>query len=373
MSDPATSLYADYRAKRYFGSLDGFRALSIIAVIWHHTGGDIVGNGIPMLKLGFLGVDMFFVISGFLIVTLLLRERDRTGGISLKGFYLRRTLRIFPIYYGIMAALAALFLFVRSGSPMAQAFWQELPYYLTYTSNWTHTAVFAVAWSLACEEQFYLIYPPIEKFLRKWVLPAIVAFIFVNQLANFGILDPFFESLLGTAELEVLQATFTPICLGVVVAHVLHHKSGFDALARIFGHPFMPLVCGGVLLVSLNLPFDDISGLPRLLTQLIMTGLLLSCVMREDHVIDRPMRSFFFKRIGLVSYGMYLYHMFVREAMSRGLPQNLFDQPLLRFGLCLVVTWVIAEVSFKLVESPILAYKDRLKHRAEAKLAAERN
>lgn len=369
MTAPA-GLFDDFAKKRYFGSLDGFRALSIIAVIWHHTGGDIVSGAIPMLKVGFLGVDMFFVISGFLIVTLLLRERDRTGDISLKGFYIRRTLRIFPIYYAIMALLAALFLFVRSGSDMANAFWRELPFYLTYTSNWTHVAVFAVAWSLACEEQFYLVYPPIEKFFRKLAIPAIVLFIFVNQLVNFGVLDGFFESLLGTAELEVLQATFTPICFGVLVAHICHYRESFAKLAPLVQHRAMPLVYTGLLLVVLNIPFDDISGLPRLSAQILMTLLLVSCVVREDHWLDASMRTFVFKRIGMVSYGMYLYHMFVREAMSRGLPDSLFNQSVIRFLICLLVTWVIAEVSFKVVEAPILAYKDRLKERAEAKAAA---
>lgn len=361
----SAGLYDAFAQKRYFGSLDGFRALSILAVIWHHTGGDIVSNALPMLKVGFLGVDMFFVISGFLIVTLLLRERQRTGDISLKGFYIRRTLRIFPVYYAIMAALAALFLFVRSGSDMATAFWRELPFYLTYTSNWTHVAVFAVAWSLACEEQFYLMYPPIEKFMRRWAVPVIIAFIGLNQLVNFGLLDSFFVSVLGTAELEVLQATFTPICLGVLVAHICFYRHSFEKLAPLVQHPAMPLVYGGLLLTLLNVPLADISGLPRLIAQLLMTLLLLSCVVREDHYLDRPLRSFMFKRIGMVSYGMYLYHMFVREAMSRALPEHLFQNALIRFVGCLLVTWVIAEVSFKLVESPILAYKDRLKARSE--------
>lgn len=89
--------YDAYRARRTFGSLDGFRCMSIVAVIWHHSRGDI-GFGRLGLR-GFLGVHVFFVLSGFPIVTLLLREHARNGQISLKAFYARRTLRIMPLYW----------------------------------------------------------------------------------------------------------------------------------------------------------------------------------------------------------------------------------------------------------------------------------
>src|SRR5688500_8977594 len=103
---PAVSHDAFLRT-RHFGSLDGVRCFSILAVVWHHTDHSWVGAA--WAGRGFLGVDMFFVLSGFLIVTLILREKDRTGTISLKDFYVRRTLRIFPIYYGLLLVLAALY------------------------------------------------------------------------------------------------------------------------------------------------------------------------------------------------------------------------------------------------------------------------
>src|SRR5215831_19037330 len=90
-----------YLQTRTFGSLDGLRALAILGVIWHHSASALPGW--PITARGFLGVDLFFVISGFLIVTLLLRERRRTATISLRKFYVRRFLRIFPPYYGLLA------------------------------------------------------------------------------------------------------------------------------------------------------------------------------------------------------------------------------------------------------------------------------
>src|SRR5579862_2132540 len=92
--------YDAYRQARFFSSLDGLRCLSILAVIWHHTG--IRTGGVHLAEAGYLGVDLFFAISGFLITTLLLREKEQCGQISLKAFYLRRSLRIFPLYYTII-------------------------------------------------------------------------------------------------------------------------------------------------------------------------------------------------------------------------------------------------------------------------------
>jgi peptidoglycan/LPS O-acetylase OafA/YrhL len=85
--------------------LDGLRCLSIAAVIWHHAGGTRHSG---LLFRGHHGVSLFFAISGFLITTLLLRERVRNGQVSLGRFYGRRTLRIFPLYYAVIALYVAL-------------------------------------------------------------------------------------------------------------------------------------------------------------------------------------------------------------------------------------------------------------------------
>ena len=92
--------YETYRATGFFSSLDGLRCLSILAVIWVHTG--IRLEGLRLTYQGHLGVDLFFAISGFLITTLLLREREERGRISLRAFYIRRSLRIFPLYYTVV-------------------------------------------------------------------------------------------------------------------------------------------------------------------------------------------------------------------------------------------------------------------------------
>src|ERR1700677_927543 len=100
------SSYEKFRSARFFGSLDGLRALSIVAVIWLHPWYETPYyprlQATPVLRQGFYGVQVFFVVSGFLITTLLLREMERYGKISLRDFYIRKALRIWPLYYAVL-------------------------------------------------------------------------------------------------------------------------------------------------------------------------------------------------------------------------------------------------------------------------------
>ncbi len=356
---PAPGSHAAFRATRSFGSLDGLRCFSILAVLWHHAHG-----GLPELLAstrGFLGVDMFFVLSGFLIVTLLLRERDKTGTIALSKFYARRTLRIFPLYYAVVLGLAVL-LWAEPGGSMDPAYFAELPYLLTYTSNWIEaTSVLAIAWSLATEEQFYLLWPPIERFLGRLVTPLLVAFLALNQAVNFRLLDPWLEASFGfrAAELEILSSTFTPILLGVGLAHLAHAPAGFALLRRLCGFAGAPLIWLAALLAAVSWPVGDIAGLPRLAIQLAMAGLLASVVLREGHALGGLLRWRPIARLGVISYGMYLLHMFALHGARLVQGRLGFEDPWSRTLLCLGLTVLLAEASFRWFEAPILRLKSR--------------
>jgi peptidoglycan/LPS O-acetylase OafA/YrhL len=348
-------MYEAYRTRRHFGSLDGIRAIAILGVLWHHTVPP--WPTLPLTARGFLGVDLFFVLSGFLIVTLLLRERERNGEISLRGFYMRRTLRIFPLYYGLLALLALLLLVIVPGSGISADFRANLPFYLTYTSNWIHDVSFlAIAWSLATEEQFYLLWPPLEKYLRRFVLPLLALFLVINQAINYGLLFP-----AAHARLEILQSTFTPILLGVLLAHILHHPQGYATIRRWIGQPFTPLLIALVLLGVVNLPpfGSDISGTPRLAIHLLMTLFVAASVVREDHLL-RPLLAWSpLVRLGAISYGMYLLHMLVRHVAAAVLARLPFDLPFGIFLLTFVGTVIAAELSFRFWETPFLRMKER--------------
>ena len=98
-SNEPSEAYEAFRGVRRFGSLDGLRCFSILAVLWHHSG---INLDFPLFHRGQLGVHLFFAISGFLITSLMIRERKSHDEISLRKFYMRRSLRIFPLYYVVL-------------------------------------------------------------------------------------------------------------------------------------------------------------------------------------------------------------------------------------------------------------------------------
>lgn len=359
------SNYEEFQSRRFFHSLDGLRCISILAVLWHHTPGK--WQGIPALARGFLGVDMFFVLSGFLITTLLLRERDKNGDISLQQFYVRRTLRIFPLYYGLLIVFAVGLPLITPHGTMTKIFFNELPFYLTCTSNWIRAeTMLAIAWSLSTEQQFYAIYPPIEKFVKNTSIKfaLIGGVIFVSQLINFGALNqPFAAIGLHYEQLEILQATFTPICFGVLLAHVLHRESGFQAIARWLQPAWTPVVLLAVTFLACNLPVAQLAGFPRLLIQVLMTILLASCVIQEKHGLSSIFSFYPVQRIGVISYGMYLLHLPVLMFSATILQRMDIRSPLALFLLCLLLTIIISEISFRFYEQPFLKLKRLLEPR----------
>ncbi|HTF88643.1 MAG TPA: acyltransferase [Planctomycetota bacterium] len=353
------SRFDAFRAQARFPALDGIRAISILAVIWHHTAGGF--GGVPLSSNGFLGVDMFFVLSGFLIVSLILKERERTGAISLRRFYARRTLRIFPIYYLVLAAILVFVTVIRPESGMRDPFLSELPFHASYTTNWIQSTTFlAIAWSLATEEQFYLLWPPLEKFFARQVLPVLVGFLVVNQLLNFGLLDGLLESRLGLArgDYAILQVTFTPICLGVLLAHALARPGGFARLRSVFASRWSLWIVLVALIAVCNAP-GDISGLPRLSIQLLMGMFLAGCVLDEQHPVARVLSRPWIRWIGAISYGMYLYHHFARHAAAYFLRETGLESPLLLFLLCSALTVAVSALSFRFIESPLTGWKHR--------------
>jgi peptidoglycan/LPS O-acetylase OafA/YrhL len=356
----ATGAHDAFGTKRTFGALDGLRALSILAVVWHHT--YEAPTGWRATERGFLGVDLFFVISGFLIVTLLLRERERHGRVSLKNFYLRRFLRIFPVYYGLLIFLCILFVTVGRNAKMADSFFHDLPWALSYTSNWVGLLTFLeITWSLSAEEQFYLLWPPIERYLRAAAVPLLLVLLFVSQVIHFRLAEPVMSSLgFAPHQPEMLRQTgFTPIVLGVLLAHGLHHPRWFHRLATVLARRFAaPLALAGVLTAA-SWPGDDITGIPRLLVHLFMTALVGAAVIREDHALMPMLRWRFLVRLGTLSYGIYLFHMLARHAAKVILSKAGISWLLALTILTLFASYLVSEISFRVYESKFLRLKSR--------------
>jgi peptidoglycan/LPS O-acetylase OafA/YrhL len=349
----ADTPHQTYLRSRYFEALDGLRGLSVLALIWHHS-----APHSGFAAQGYLGVSFFFAISGLLITTLLLREQGRTGTISLSGFYLRRTLRIFPLYYAVVALYVVLVTVLQRGTPAADAFFANLPSYLTYTSNWFvdlsagNRVIFYFAWSLATEEQFYLLWPSVVRYARTWYLPPLVmlGLFLLGELARWAV-----ESgLTSGAPLPMRMATTIagPICLGCLAAYLLHRPAGFRVAWALAGHRWSALLAAALLVAALARPTT-----PTAVTGLAMTFLVVACCIRPDHALRGALGNRLLRHVGTVSYGIYLLHMLALNATHRLLPNA---GGFVVFVAASLLAVLLASISHRWFEQPIMALKDRL-------------
>lgn len=340
-----------YQSTKHFGSLDGLRFICITAVIWHHsTWARDLGGEITLLTRGALGVDFFFVLSGFLITTLLLREEQQHGFFDLRHFYWRRLLRIVPVYFFVVAVNTVLAVVIQGQTDVLSL----LPYYLLFLSNFLteHIPNLSITWSLAVEEQYYLIWPLLLLMLpRRWIWPVLLGLITVNVLGHMGVLNWLAVPSPYLGPLEFHLPPYAPILMGSVVALALHNGRFFAFLAPVFGQRGIALICFALLIAALQFLPANVIGWPAFCIHLAMCMVLISTVMREDHLLRPALTNRVVTRIGQISYGMYLYHLLLLVFGFKVLGAlGLYSGPAL-FFLYYVLTVIVAEISFRTLEA----------------------
>ena len=339
--------------------LDALRALAVLAVMVHHF--LPVDHYIPpdYITLGFLAVRLFFVLSGFLITGILLDYRSDERGQALRRFYLRRVLRIFPIYY--LTLFIALALQVR---PIQQgAFW-----HLTYLSNYvasSHPEWMGPAshfWSLAVEEQFYFVWPFIllfvpQKHLAKVILGSIAVAVIFRAFVLFVL-----SLSLDVAGLFTF-ATLDSLGGGALLA-LFHYderlRTRVPSLMKCFLIAGLGIVTGCTVLYVYNIGF-------RILHTFLCLGISLLFVV----LIEKSARGFKGKAqavmenpavlyIGKISYGLYVYHNFMLAIVMYYLLKRtaVHDYRLVAI-LSTVATFATAIVSWHLIERPLALLKNR--------------
>jgi peptidoglycan/LPS O-acetylase OafA/YrhL len=316
----------------------------------------------PFFTQGHLGVHFFFILSGYLITTLLLREETREGQINLPAFYWRRALRILPVYL-LVVSVAVAFEFGIKGS---REHLDILPYYFVFLSNFipgTDIPFLAPTWSLAVEEQYYLIWPVLLLFVpRRWIVPVLLGLLTVNVIAMLGLWSRLGARPItaGPLELTLALPTYTPILLGSLMGIVMHRAAGFRACYAVAGFRGAALLWMGVLLgVIATLPVQ-VTGAQNLIVHLLMCLSLASLVVREDNSLAPVLRWRPIARIGQISYGIYLYHLFALAVVYKGFLVLGWDAHLgwvmpIYFALSIG----IAEISFRTYEAWFLRLKDR--------------
>jgi peptidoglycan/LPS O-acetylase OafA/YrhL len=155
------------------------------------------------------------------------------------------------------------------------------------------------------------------------------------------------------------ETTFGPILLGVMLAHALDDGRWYGRASRALGHPLSPLLAVALVLIACSHPAKDISGWPRLAIQWSLLLLTATCVVRERHALSGFLSLWPMRRIGIVSYGIYLYHMIVRHGVDKGLKYLGVSSRIWLFLATVLATWIVAETSYRLYESRLLALKAR--------------
>ncbi|GAB3558443.1 acyltransferase family protein [Spirosoma fluminis] len=364
--------------------LDGIRFIAVGLVLFDHW-----MAGRVELPLGALGVTIFFVLSGFLITRILLSSKDKlssqpNGGLGtyLKTFYMRRTIRIFPIYYLTLFVLYAI-----NEPPVRRTFaWLALyatNIYMAYYTSWMGTVDHL--WSLAVEEQVYLFFPLVLFFVpRRWV-PLTAALLIIGAVALRYVLYrarmPWF---IGYVTMPACLDSFG---LGAIMAFWwLYQRNRFERV-------FTPTLWLWLSIIALafvawmnkQLPaIPDVTGLPghhnimsdvweRLAASLIGFFLIGRAVLGFTGPIKWLLENPVSQYMGRISYGLYLFHNFVFNVyhtqpthftvrawrrITDVLP-FLHSSYVFQFAFYLALTVAIATVSWFLIEKPINSLKDR--------------
>ena len=324
---------------REIPSLYGLRGAAALAVVvFHYT----LGHGkFADLFPGPFAVTLFFELSGLLITWLLLKEISQRGTLDRRQFYLRRALRLFPVFYVV-------WILCRLEGPFAGS-WATFVYMGDYYHAFTQRYnILTVGWSLGVEEKFYLLWP--------FLLVRIERNRLVKILFGVLIFEPIYRSaltLLGyrTYTWFAFDTRLDPIVLGCLIA--IAAKNGWTP-PKWLSHPTTPL-CALILVFALQSQSDAVTYL--------LAVILVSVVCRPPALLNHPLARYF----GAISYSLYLSHDYAREILLPRLLRTLHIPNLPNFALLLasqfLLAIILASALHYAIERPFLHLKDRFHKR----------
>jgi peptidoglycan/LPS O-acetylase OafA/YrhL len=354
----------DGNRRRRLGSipaLDGIRGVSILLVVFFHAYQRPLG--------GALGVRVFFVLSGFLITTLLLQEERRLGAIGLRRFYLRRSLRLLPALGVVVIAYAVVTMAVVYGaSPYLTlnlaASRDGILVGVLYLSNvfeaWHGGLPSAIGhlWSLAAEEQFYILWPPaLVLLLRRRASPRTLARLLGTGIAAIAIGRPVLAALgMGQRHIDFSpETTFDALLVGCLFGVWFVHDSGPKLLrSRRVRSAILPfaLAFGALYLLVPQIAWRAQTSASAwlVLFELVCALVILSAVLDGGGLLSRVLALRPLVGLGRISYGLYLWHplVFFSTGYFRTKP------------LALAVSLTLALLSYRFVELPFLRRKAQL-------------
>ena len=361
-------------------SLDGLRAFAIILVVAHNAGsinGATFGLAMKFWSVvsnaGWIGVQLFFALSGFLITRILLDSKGAKGWLT--SFYARRALRIFPLYYATLAFILLIAPHITALEPIAGRGARSSVWYWLYLSNWVAPfGAMAVAlphvWSLAVEEQFYLVWPALTGLLaERWLAWLCVALLLLSFAGRHAIHAAYSDPIAASAAYTWTITRSDAIAMGALVAILVRHESARAFVTRHVDK--MLLASFAAILVTLAMfhglpsqgPVAERFALP--LTSVLSALIVFACVTTGRSLTARLMARSLSVRwlvvMGKYSYAIYVFHLPVHLLLRRYALARLEGGGIGAYTLytlaVLAVSFGLSRISWAILEQPFLSLK----------------
>jgi peptidoglycan/LPS O-acetylase OafA/YrhL len=357
---------------KFFPNLNALRFIAATAVVIFHI--ELYKSffnipnlfNLPFFKIvGKLGVVLFFVLSGFLITTLLLNEKEKTGKINFKNFYLRRILRIWPLYFLIL--ILGFFVLPHFSyweipkdifQPVSENFWEKLTLYVLILPNLAvakyHEVVgVSQSWSLGTEEQFYLIWPVIIVFFRK-KLPITLLLI----LLGYWSLRLFFGKLASIFEVFNMVVSFWNLfninCMTIGGLFAILYKQNNKIFIRLVFDKYVYYVV--LLTLFMSLTFGLKFGFFHYEIYSLFFAVIilnLACNPKYSKVLENKIISY----LGSISYGIYMYHPAILPPAIK--IAQYYHLNYLIYLITVPVTFIISALSYEYFEKYFLKFKSK--------------
>lgn len=327
----------------FFEGLNALRFFAALLVVMHHT--ETIRSKYGLYNLEWLGafrnggnaVTFFFVLSGFLITYLLLKENYNTGTISIKKFYIKRTLRIWPLYFLLVIIgtliLPQVFSLLKINYVMPYTFEQVWYYFLFFfpglVTFYFGNHLLEPLWSIGVEEVFYIMWAPLFKFCKKKVLPILLFIIALKIIlmiiANYLIKDGLFNFIVSIFSFEAMA-------IGGLGAYFIFNRQDSFSNFFIYKRPIQVviyLVLASFLIFQGNIhhaiwnSIFEVPVISKILIEFLFLYLIIG-VSIIDHSIIK-LRNKFISFLGEISYGIYMYHMLVIFTIMQFMKKILMD------------------------------------------------
>jgi peptidoglycan/LPS O-acetylase OafA/YrhL len=356
--------------------LDGLRGIAILLVISFHyinnqliNSQDIWGKFLAKItSFGWVGVDLFFVLSGFLITTILIKNKKSEKYFS--TFYIRRIVRIVPTYFLLLFFFVIIisspcfsanyFLSGNNIIPLWSYFTMTHNFYMGRLGNMGNSAL-SVSWSIGIEEQFYIIFPFIVYFLKEKYLPILLVLLII--LAS--IFRAQFNGWIPTY--VYLHCRMDSICFGALIAYLNIHRD-MKRWVSLYSKWLITLFLIDVLVCAfLYIKYNDLGSIKHTLFALLFSIALIFALIDKKTLYGTILRNKILTQIGAMSYSLYLFHYIILGLFQDliGNKTGIVIQNKMDFIVsigALFFAFVLSMVTFNLIETPLVNYGKKYKY-----------